>query len=171
MDEAKITGMTPPVFTFNGICVLPAIHPSADHALRILHRDTAAAALDEDDGGDDEHHHEDQQDQPNQFHLAGAELNEGRDDRARHPTTMPAKMISDMPLPMPRSVICSPSHMMSACRWSASERSSTETPARVVRAADRRQLRRPLERCDAERLHDAEDDREVTGLLRDLASA
>ncbi len=27
-------------------------------------------------------------------------------------TTMPAKMISDMPFPMPRSVICSPSHMM-----------------------------------------------------------
>ena len=25
---------------------------------------------------------------------------------------MPAKMMSDMPLPMPRSVICSPSHMM-----------------------------------------------------------
>ena len=25
---------------------------------------------------------------------------------------MPAKMISDMPLPTPRSVICSPSHMM-----------------------------------------------------------
>ena len=30
------------------------------------------------------------------------------------PTTMPAKMISDMPLPMPRSLICSPSHMMKA---------------------------------------------------------
>ena len=29
-------------------------------------------------------------------------------------TTMPAKMMSDMPLPMPRSVICSPSHMMNA---------------------------------------------------------
>jgi hypothetical protein len=28
------------------------------------------------------------------------------------PTTMPAKMMSDIPLPMPRSVICSPSHMM-----------------------------------------------------------
>ena len=26
-------------------------------------------------------------------------------------TTIPEKMISDMPLPMPRSVICSPSHM------------------------------------------------------------
>ncbi len=30
------------------------------------------------------------------------------------PTTMPVKMISDMPLPMPRSLICSPSHMMNA---------------------------------------------------------
>ena len=29
------------------------------------------------------------------------------------PTTMPEKMISEMPLPMPFSVICSPSHMMS----------------------------------------------------------
>ena len=28
------------------------------------------------------------------------------------PTTMPAKISNDMPLPMPRSVICSPSHMM-----------------------------------------------------------
>ena len=28
------------------------------------------------------------------------------------PTTMPAKISSDMPLPTPRSVICSPSHMM-----------------------------------------------------------
>ncbi len=30
------------------------------------------------------------------------------------PTTMPTKMMSDMPLPMPRSLICSPSHMMKA---------------------------------------------------------
>ena len=30
------------------------------------------------------------------------------------PTTMPAKISSDMPLPTPRSVICSPSHMMKA---------------------------------------------------------
>ena len=27
---------------------------------------------------------------------------------------MPAKMISDIPFPMPRSLICSPSHMMKA---------------------------------------------------------
>jgi hypothetical protein len=30
------------------------------------------------------------------------------------PTTMPAKMISEMPLPMPRSLICSPSHITNA---------------------------------------------------------
>ena len=28
--------------------------------------------------------------------------------------TMPAKMMREMPLPMPRSVICSPIHMMKA---------------------------------------------------------
>src|ERR1019366_3663347 len=31
-----------------------------------------------------------------------------------NPTTIHVKMISDMPLPMPRSLICSPSHMMKA---------------------------------------------------------
>ena len=30
------------------------------------------------------------------------------------PATMPAKMMSEMPLPIPRSVICSPSHMTNA---------------------------------------------------------
>ena len=30
------------------------------------------------------------------------------------PTTIPVKISSDMPFPMPRSVICSPSHMMKA---------------------------------------------------------
>jgi len=30
------------------------------------------------------------------------------------PTTMPAKMMSEIPLPTPRSLICSPSHMTKA---------------------------------------------------------
>jgi len=30
------------------------------------------------------------------------------------PTTIPAKMINEIPLPIPRSVICSPSHMTKA---------------------------------------------------------
>jgi len=30
IDEAKITGITPPVFTLSGMCVLdPAVHPSS----------------------------------------------------------------------------------------------------------------------------------------------
>ncbi len=33
---------------------------------------------------------------------------------AGSPTTIPAKMIREMPLPTPRSVICSPSHMTKA---------------------------------------------------------
>ena len=32
--------------------------------------------------------------------------------RAGKPDTMPAKISSEMPLPTPRSVICSPSHIM-----------------------------------------------------------
>ena len=32
-------------------------------------------------------------------------------DRRRQLATMPEKMISEMPLPMPRAVICSPSHI------------------------------------------------------------
>ena len=36
------------------------------------------------------------------------------DARAGMRITMPEKITSEMPLPMPRSVICSPSHMMKA---------------------------------------------------------
>ena len=39
---------------------------------------------------------------------------EGSTSADGRPATMPAKMMSEMPLPMPRSVICSPSHMMNA---------------------------------------------------------
>ena len=87
---------------------------------------------------------------------------------------MPAKMMSDMPLPMPRSVICSPSHMMNAVPVvSVSTRHQPEAPARVV---DERQaagdLRLALEEDrDAERLHDAQQDRAVARVLRDLAAA
>ena len=44
--------------------------------------------------------------------LPGPHLLERLSTARGSPTTMPAKMMSDMPLPMPRSVICSPSHMM-----------------------------------------------------------
>ena len=44
IDEAKITGMTPPVFTFNGMCVLdPPYCRRPDDTFGVLHRDAAMA--------------------------------------------------------------------------------------------------------------------------------
>jgi hypothetical protein len=66
------------------MCVLaPPYIRRPNHALGILHGDAPAAALNEDDGGDDEHHHDQEQNQPNQPHLAGAQLIERRDDGMR----------------------------------------------------------------------------------------
>ena len=46
-----MTGMTPPVFTLSGMCVLcAAVHPPADHAPRVLHDHSPCRPLDEHDG-------------------------------------------------------------------------------------------------------------------------
>ena len=82
---------------------------------------------------------------------------------------MPAKMISDMPLPMPRSVICSPSHMMKAVpvvsesmviRMKPKPGIDDDTPAMALQA-----------RGDAEGLHQRQDHGQIAGPLRDLAPA
>ena len=53
IDEAKMTGMTPPVLTLSGICVLdPPYIRRPDHALGVLHGDAPVPALDEHDRGD-----------------------------------------------------------------------------------------------------------------------
>ena len=71
------------------------------------------------------------------------------------PTTMPVKMISDMPLPMPRSVICSPSHMMNAVPVvRLSMVISDEAEARIGHEALLRALQR---RRDAEGLNQRQD--------------
>ena len=84
---------------------------------------------------------------------------------------MPAKMISEMPLPMPRSVICSPSHMMNAVpvvsviivisRKPQPGSSTTDAPpgAWIVLEPDR----------DEEALDEREHDRAVARVLGDLA--
>ena len=94
---------------------LAAEHLLADDALGVLDRDLSLPALEEDDDADDQ---DDEQADDGQV--------EGRDVARPAPSenmrttasgmsaTMPAKMMSEMPLPMPRSVICSPSHMMKA---------------------------------------------------------
>ena len=57
MDEAKITGITPPVLTLSGMCVLePPYMRRPDHPLGVLDRHPSVTSLDEDDGGDHERH-------------------------------------------------------------------------------------------------------------------
>ena len=80
------------------------------------------------------------------------------------PTTMPAKISSDIPLPTPRSVICSPSHMMNALPvvrvsmvMNLNFHPGSSAKAALLQA-DR----------DAERLHRAQNDRDVARPLRDL---
>jgi hypothetical protein len=51
--------------------------------------------------------------------MRAAEFHEVDRWRDGKPATMPAKMISEMPLPMPRAVICSPIHISRSCRRSA----------------------------------------------------
>ncbi len=47
--------------------------------------------------------------------------------------TMPAKMISEMPLPMPRAVICSPSHIRNMVPpVSVIDGRDAEEPARIA---------------------------------------
>jgi len=48
-----MTGITPAWLTLSGVRRRPAVHPAADHALGVLHRDAALGLLDEDHGGDD----------------------------------------------------------------------------------------------------------------------
>ena len=92
---------------------------------------------------------------------------------------MPAKMISEMPLPMPRSEICSPSHMMKAVPvvsvstvmiGKPRPHSESCTCGRHERRAARSRLRLQPER-HAERLDDRQSDRAVAGVLVDLAAA
>ena len=114
MDDAKMTGMTPPVFTFSGMCVLdPPYMPAADDALGVLHRDPPVAALDEDDRAD---RRRPSSTIRNRIRIrpiwpvciwSSVCSDAAREVRRR----CPRRSSSDMPLPMPRSVICSPSHM------------------------------------------------------------
>ena len=86
---------------------------------------------------------------------------------------MPAKMISDMPLPTPRSLICSPSHMMNAepvvsVRMVIKRKADAGVINQRTDCSGRLVLQRE---GDRQRLHDAEKDRQVARVLRDLAAA
>ena len=120
--------------------VLAAVDLAADDALGVLHRDAPLRPLHEDDEGDDQHH-EDEQRGPGCIadRLPFCTRSIVVPTAGTRPTTMPAKMISEMPLPMPRSVICSPSHMMKAVPVvSVSTVMQPEAPARGRARAARR---------------------------------
>ena len=115
-DDAKITGMTPPALTFSGRCVdcppiirrpttrraywtgilrSPRSTKTMNPTTTIIATTITTATM--------------------TFHWPVTKTFSYTFWTAPgRPTTMPAKMIRDMPLPMPRSVICSPSHMMNA---------------------------------------------------------
>ena len=100
------------------VLALPAVDPAAAGVLGLLDRDAALRLGDQDRPGDDEDERADQEDD-----LADADRR--RPGRRRGSSsaatswpiatgmraTMPARMISEMPLPRPYSSICSPSHI------------------------------------------------------------
>ena len=89
-------------------------HHAADDALGVLDGDSPFTALHQDDESHNRQH-EDQHEQyrHRQLQTRVTKTFSYRSAMARgRPTTIPVKMSSDMPLPMPRAVICSPSHMM-----------------------------------------------------------
>jgi hypothetical protein len=90
--------------------------------------------------------------------------------------TTDAKMMSDMPLPMPRWVIASPIHMSSAVpAVSVSTMSSTRnspkfgTRSMLSLTTDEAAAAVVEQEDEAGRLQDRDRDREVAGPLRDLA--
>ena len=95
---------------------------------------------------------------------------------------MPAKMISEMPLPMPRSVMRSPSHMMKAVpavsvitvmkvNHSAVVGDDHVVDLHAAAAGDRRAAQRGQPAGDADALDDREDDAAVAGVLVQLLPA
>ena len=90
---------------------LAAVHLAADHALRVLHGDLALRLRHGDDRRDDEKQEQTHQDQHNRAHLAWAPAALGTKvfhawvRAAGSCATMPTVMMSEIPLPIPRSVI------------------------------------------------------------------
>ena len=82
---------------------------------------------------------------------------------------MPAKMMSDMPLPMPRSVICSPSHMMNAVPVVSEMMVISTKPMPGLMTMLPCMACRPV--AMPKDCIEGQDHREVAGPLRDLAPA
>ena len=144
-----------------------AVHPPADHALGVLHGDAALALLDEHDARDD----------------GQTEDADAREDQAAGSAgccapsagiraAIEVKISSDMPLPMPRSVTCSPSHMITAVPAVIDDHDDDEREDaglgddRLGAVAE--ELPAVGQRDDARGLQDGQRDRQVAGVLGQL---
>ena len=109
---AKMMGMTPALLIFMGMWLLwPPYIFAAHHALGVLDGDLALTAVDEHHARKQRHHDDDQRHQPQKVTSPLKMLC----IRLTHDTgkrdTMPMKMISEMPLPIPLSEIFSAIHI------------------------------------------------------------
>ena len=167
--------MTPPVFTFSGMCVLdppyirrPTMRLAYCTVTRRWPRSTKTIAA------ITRHHHHDQERQPQQPHLVGAQLIEGVhhrhgqvDDDAGEDDQRHA--VADAAL---GDLLAQPHHE----RRADGQRQHRHQPEAPAGGVDERQaaLRRGLAlEHDGERhrLHDRQHDGAVAGVLRDLAAA
>jgi hypothetical protein len=108
-------GMTFAAFTLMGRCLAGTLHhAAADDALSVLQRNLALAFA---EAESTLRNHRDEKDEQNEMRelrlaLAAANVAEKLAERGRcAPAIIPAKMISEVPLPIPRSVMSSPIHM------------------------------------------------------------
>ena len=171
MELAKMTGMTPPEFTLSGrwldwppIMRRPTMRRALWMGMRRSQRSTKTMkATTATMPTSQQQHREEGERAPG----VGLDLLISSPTPRGRPATMPAKISRLMPLPMPRSVICSPSHMMKA------------VPVVSVRMVIRL---KPMPGCstrpccgenrgNADRLQRGQDHGHVAGPLRDLASS
>ena len=148
-----------------------AEHLAADHPAGVLHRDPALRLLDEDDGRDDR--------------RARSAITMRRPTSpcpCRPPTASAGKVATtwvkiriDMPLPMPRSVISSPSHMITAVPavivMTMTRNVAVPSSCSSGRAAALQQVAGAGQRDDAGGLQQRQAQGQVAGVLGDLGLA
>ena len=154
--------------------VRAAVHAAPDHALGILHDHPSMAPLDEDDRPHHGDHQREQSDQAKQSDLTRAQLIDGRDHCARQPHDDAGEddqrhAVADTSL---RDLFTEP-HDEDRTGRQGQDRQQAERPARLVHQGESAgDIRLPLEENgNAQRLHDAQKQRAVPRVLRDLAPA